>query len=417
MKILAITAFYPPHHSGGYELRCKDVLEGLRTKGHDIYIITTHCPIKNCNLHRDEFSTFRYLHRKSQASSIFARIYFDLLDLKFIDNLFTSTRPHIIYLSHLGDLSNAIIPYFSRREVPIVLDDGGLGSVLIAKNFTKMLYFEKGEADTRTRVYLKKIALLLINWLSNGLISTVNSWPSNLFVIYNSRSSKRYAEMNSVPTRNAGLIYSGIDLSKFVFKPRPNLSEPIQIIVPGRICKEKGTIDAVKLMSLLRDLKIQANLIIIGKVDSTDYYMEICNEIKNNNLNDIVFLDMVDQDRLTSLYLQSDICFFPSYQKYGLSRTPLEAMACGCILITYGNEGSHEIVQHCKTGFSVPEGDVDIAAKTIKERILQSNNIHSMVLQARSVIENHYSLDQYIHQFEKYLLSKVPQAIKMDIKK
>ncbi|MCZ7551705.1 MAG: glycosyltransferase family 4 protein [Anaerolineales bacterium] len=298
-----------------------------------------------------------------------------------------------------------------------MLDDGGLGSVLIAKNFTKMLYFEKGEADTRTRVYLKKIALLLINWLSNGLISTVNSWPSNLFVIYNSRSSKRYAEMNSVPTRNAGLIYSGIDLSKFVFKPRPNLSEPIQIIVPGRICKEKGTIDAVKLMSLLRDLKIQANLIIIGKVDSTDYYMEICNEIKNNNLNDIVFLDMVDQDRLTSLYLQSDICFFPSYQKYGLSRTPLEAMACGCILITYGNEGSHEIVQHCKTGFSVPEGDVDIAAKTIKERILQSNNIHSMVLQARSVIENHYSLDQYIHQFEKYLLSKVPQAIKMDIKK
>ncbi len=410
MKILAITASYPPHHAGGYELRCRNVIEGLRIRGHDIRLITTHCPEKNCNLHTEELATFRYLHEKSQATSFFNRIQSDLLDLKFIDHLFTCIEPDIIYLSHLGDLSNAIVPYISRKEIPAVLDDGGLGSVLIARSFRKMLYFNKGENDTRTRRNLKKFFLLLINWFSKGLINSVNTWPNNLSVIYNSLASKRYAEMNNIHTSNAGLIYSGIDLSTFIFKPRPKLNNPIQIIVPGRICREKGTKDAVKLMSLLKDFQIPAKLTIVGKIGSIEYYEEMRNEIKSENLDNILVLDMIDQDKLTSLYLQSDICFFPSYQKYGLSRTPLEAMACGCVLITYGNEGSDEIVQHRVTGYVIPEGDIYLVAKTIKEQLLQSDDAYSMTLRARSLVENRHSLDQYIDQIENYLLSRIPHT-------
>lgn len=220
--------------------------------------------------------------------------------------------------------------------------------------------------------------------------------------------------MNNIQTSNAGLIYSGIDLSTFIFKPRPKLNNPIQIIVPGRICREKGTKDAVKLMSLLKDFQIPAKLTIVGKIGSIEYYEEMRNEIKSENLDNILVLDMIDQDKLTSLYLQSDICFFPSYQKYGLSRTPLEAMACGCVLITYGNEGSDEIVQHRVTGYVIPEGDIYLVAKTIKEQLLQPSDVYSMILQARSLVENHHSLDQYIDQIENYLLSRIPQTAGMD---
>jgi glycogen(starch) synthase len=41
MKILAITNLYPPHEIGGYELRCRDVCDRLKSLGHDIHILTS----------------------------------------------------------------------------------------------------------------------------------------------------------------------------------------------------------------------------------------------------------------------------------------------------------------------------------------------------------------------------------------
>jgi len=41
MKILVLTNLYPPLSIGGYEERCRDVVEGLRERGHDILVLTS----------------------------------------------------------------------------------------------------------------------------------------------------------------------------------------------------------------------------------------------------------------------------------------------------------------------------------------------------------------------------------------
>ena len=40
MKILVVTNLYPPHHVGGYELGCRDVVEKLRARGHTVRVLT-----------------------------------------------------------------------------------------------------------------------------------------------------------------------------------------------------------------------------------------------------------------------------------------------------------------------------------------------------------------------------------------
>ena len=40
-RILAITNMYPPHHYGGYELICRDVVERLNERGHSTAVLTT----------------------------------------------------------------------------------------------------------------------------------------------------------------------------------------------------------------------------------------------------------------------------------------------------------------------------------------------------------------------------------------
>src|SRR5690606_29864011 len=130
-----------------------------------------------------------------------------------------------------------------------------------------------------------------------------------------------------------------IDTSVFTFHQRNGINEPLNIICPGRIEPRKGQIDAVRLVAMLNRQGISANLIIVGKVVSPDYMQEILGEIKYSNLEDQIQLSpMTSQEELAKLYHQTDICFFPSYQELGLSRVPLEAMACGCVLLSYGNE-------------------------------------------------------------------------------
>ena len=41
MKILVVSNFYPPHHIGGYELGCRDVVEKLRARGHTLRVLTS----------------------------------------------------------------------------------------------------------------------------------------------------------------------------------------------------------------------------------------------------------------------------------------------------------------------------------------------------------------------------------------
>ena len=41
MKILVVSNLYPPQHVGGYELGCRDVVEKLRARGHDVRVLTS----------------------------------------------------------------------------------------------------------------------------------------------------------------------------------------------------------------------------------------------------------------------------------------------------------------------------------------------------------------------------------------
>ena len=41
MRILVVSNLYPPHHQGGYELRCGQVVEGLRRRGHTVHVVAS----------------------------------------------------------------------------------------------------------------------------------------------------------------------------------------------------------------------------------------------------------------------------------------------------------------------------------------------------------------------------------------
>jgi len=116
---------------------------------------------------------------------------------------------------------------------------------------------------------------------------------------------------------------------------------------------------------------------------------------------------MLDYEQLPAIYQQADVCFFPSYWKSGLSRVPLEAMASGCAVISYGNEGSPEIIRNNETGYLIPEGDVEAAANLIGDLIAHPATYRSVTEKARAMVESRHSLEPYVDKIEAFLLEAV----------
>lgn len=222
----------------------------------------------------------------------------------------------------------------------------------------------------------------------------------------------QFAHKNGIPVENASVLYSGIDVQKFHLKSQNVFKKRVNILVPGRITPIKGTKDALSLFVKLKKEKIPINLTIIGKTFSKPYFCELQQIIQEIDLrHEISLLPMVSHEELVRIYQASDICFFPSYQKHGLSRVPLEAMASGCLVISYGNEGSNEIIQHLETGLLVSEGNIQLVAEWIKTLIEEPSAYWRMIQAARKKVEFEHNLDNYIDLIENILKDSLSKSI------
>ena len=403
MKILVIVDSYPPYHSGGYEIRCRDVVENLRKFGHEIIILTTIPPkfepyfINNI---------YRKLHKKNYKKTIINQIFHDYQDIKFLDSTIQRFNPDIIYLWHLINLSSAIIPYLSKKKYPIVYDEGGNGIQTFIKNEKNYLYFYYNKNDSIFKKEIKILFSILIQTLSNGLIPRKWSWPNNFFINFNNHYSLKLVEDKIGSHAKTSLIYPGIDLTKFLFEEKEELRFPVKIIVPGRIAEVKGIKEAINLVQFLNENGIHSILQIVGKITSEEYYSESLRYIRHHKLEEIVeILPMANQEILNNHYQESDICFFPSKQKIGLSRVPLEAMACGCVVITYGNEGAIKIIRNNFSGFIVNYFN---DSKEIITLLLNNPEFYKKIMiSARHEIEKKYELNKYVRSIEFFLSNVV----------
>ena len=403
LKILVITANYPPDHLGGYEIRVKDIIDGLAQRGHDIRVLTTRkTSSKGKSAEKNNYPILRKLHNRRNARFFPKEVVFDLVDTRFLTKQINTFKPDVFYLGHIYNLSKALLPYLAEQKVPIVVDEGGasLKGAWTEKGRWFRFIGDYGQQNLFIRK-LKPLVIKLVRLISKGRISNKWQWPENMQIIINSQNNLEKNLQLGIPMQNAIVIHSGIDLEVFTYLPRISFEQPLQILCPGRLEARKGIMDCVDLIGALNQSGIDARLTLVGPNNSEEYQQALNENINALGISEnVVILDMVSQKDLVHLYHAADICFFPSYQEVGFSRIPLEAMACGCIVISYGNEGSDEIIEKGKNGYLVKPKDYPEIIKIIN--LLQSSPNKYMEVSkfARRKIEQKYAINIYIDQIE-----------------
>ncbi len=335
----------------------------------------------------------------------------EIKDVIFVKRKVDGYRPDLIFVIHICDVAKTMVPYFADCGIPVAYYEGSIGMSFSYNHHGLWYPFAEGRPLSIAKVFLKRILVAACCAVSGGALKKQWAWPANMRGYFNSEGGRRLAKASGMPTEGSTVIRQGLDTELFTFAPRTEIRLPPSIVVPGRFEPAKGQRDAVRVVAALHRRGIKARLSLLGHVGVPSYLHLLEREINDLDLTEHVRImpTMIGHEQMPSVYQQADVCFFPSYHKSGLSQVPLEAMASGCAVVSYGNEGSAEVIEDGRTGYLVPEGDLEAAANRVGELITSPATYRSVVQSARAVVTSRYSLELYADKVEAFLLEAVGQ--------
>ena len=145
------------------------------------------------------------------------------------------------------------------------------------------------------------------------------------------------------PDEKIHVIYQGIDQNIYQKTNKPRLISEDYILHSGGLNPRKGLIYLIEALHILKD-KIPHKIYAIGDPDREN--KTIRNRIEKYELEDRIIVKKIDSfEELANLYSYASVFIYPSlYEGFGVP--PLEAMACGCPVITSDNSSLRELYRN-----------------------------------------------------------------------
>jgi glycosyltransferase involved in cell wall biosynthesis len=214
----------------------------------------------------------------------------------------------------------------------LIVDIIPLASLLSIRNRSRLVYFAQGFDESYHTNRIQKLLTKILYFFSLSImkirgIAVSNQLASMLREKYNARIT---------------VVENGIDLSNFYHDPDDELilskDDRKSVLVLSRNDHAKGVdiaVDVINKMS--NDLKKNIEVWICGEI--------LDNQIRKVKVKNFGWLGI---EKLRKLLSSADVFFYPT-RREGLPLMPLEAMACGCPVVTtravsYVRDGDNALV-------------------------------------------------------------------------
>jgi len=155
----------------------------------------------------------------------------------------------------------------------------------------------------------------------------------------------------------------GVDMT--IFRPIAAIDEnrhEIRLGYVGRLIEEKGALDFIQLIQMLKDAGANVSATVVGDGPLRHRIESVAERLN------IDYFQNIEQRDLAEVYQQLDIFIFPSRrQAESLGLVGIEAMACGVPVIAYRGTGPETYIEDRKSGFLVDPGDVTALQTAVAE--------------------------------------------------
>jgi colanic acid/amylovoran biosynthesis glycosyltransferase len=189
--------------------------------------------------------------------------------------------------------------------------------------------------------------------------------------------------------------HMGVDIERFRLKERYFNGSPVKVLTVGRLVEKKGLIYAIKAVSLLINKGHKIMYIIAGngplKSELNNLIMQL------GMIGKIKLIDSVEQSEVKAIMTDFDIFLLPSVtgsdgDQEGIPVVLMEAMSTGMPVISTYHSGIPEIVEDGKSGFLVPERDVNALAGRLEYLIKHPELWSEMGRVGHEFVEKHYDI-------------------------
>ena len=397
---------YPPHYIGGYELGCRNVVEGLRSRGHDVKVLTSRYPI---TVPSHENYVYRWLNARigwdaTRSNRFLVRLFKqEITNQLAFKRLYHLLKPQIVYIWNLGFISVSL-PFVAQRA-------GCRVCYFISDN-----WLSEWEADawhseiSRPPIHLFNRAIW---WAMRSVLCLAGLLPQTValdlsHVQFASEYLKRTALKKGKPVDNASVIHWGVDTSAFRYKT--TVTEPRRLLYVGQLVPHKGVHTVVQaLQRLVHDKGLSSvTLTLVGKGvpeewgDYEDSLRKLVNvlDLERN----VTFAGSRNREELPGIYSQHDILVFASTWEEPFSITVLEGMASGLAVVGTTTGGSAEIFEHVGNSLVFHKEKSDDCAKQI-ERLIKSPELYERIRRnGRETVEQKFKFDVMLDRIESSLL-------------
>ena len=407
MRILFLSNFYPPASRGGYEQWCQEVLEGLRSHGHDVVVITSdhgrnHFPTPDPpwvkrSLHLEmELSSFKnafrfFTHRKRHERE----------NLEHILDLIGGFKPDTAVVWGMWNLQRSI-PALAEELLPgrVVYYMGDYWPFLPGQFENYWNAPARNPLTGLPKLILKPFALRMLAREKRPELKLEH-------VIFATSFMQEEYRQKGISPKNCKVIYGAVDT-------RPYLNEPekpragFSLLSVGRLTPDKGIHTSIEAVGVLvRDNIRNVHLTVVGDGEP-EYLTHLQSLIARDHLDSFVdLLPAQPKETLPALYQQADIFLFTSIWPEPFGRVIVEAMASGATVIGTRVGGAAEILMEEENSLTFPPGDAAALAAQIK-RVMASPELRERLARAgRDTAVNKFDLARMTTEIESYLESLV----------
>ncbi|HEV3003049.1 MAG TPA: glycosyltransferase family 4 protein [Pirellulales bacterium] len=396
MKVLVVSNLYPPDFIGGYELCCRQVVDGLLDRGHDVRVLTsaprTPCPdqqhvhrlfkLANCYdasfLLHSSMATRSLWHAEANLASAF--------NVHVLARALERFRPDVVYFWNLVGL-------------------GGLGLVGCLRHLGTPWVWYLGDCVPR-----------LLCSPDGQLLEAVAAQFSRQVSGYYMPVSQRVVDENE----EAGVRLNGtVDIvPNWVVGPRPpertsyfRPGQTLRIVSAGQMGRHKGIDLLIGAARLLRDRGFENFAIdLYGKVmDPTIVPIALEQGVADR----VTFKGTCPQDKLVERYARHeyDVFAFPTWEREPFGCAPLEAAAYGCVMAISASCGIGEWFVdgvHCLKVERSARGFADLFQEILEGRLA----LEPIGRRASAVIWRDFRLDALLTRIEEALATaaRAPRA-------
>lgn len=382
---------YPPHHLGGYELSCRDVLRRWRANEHRVTVLTTDFRISDAVSVDDDAGIvvrreleWYWRDHAFLRPTLRARWGIERRNQRRLIDALDQVRPDVVSVWHLGGMSTGLLSTLVDHQVPVVH--------VICDEWP--IYAPN--VDAWMSSWSRRPLLARTVGRVTGVPTTVPPLPETGRLTFVS------GYLRDVVSRTLGwsdleadVVPSGIDLTDFPITKAGPRDWQGRLLCVGRVEPRKGFHVAVDALAELPGMTLD----ILGRADDA-YRDALLERAKDRGVADRVRLDVVARDALAERYRNADAVLFTSVWQEPFGLVPLEAMASGTPVVATGTGGSEEFCIDGVNCLLVPPDDPGALAAAVR-RLAADGDLRGRLQTGGARTASELTIERYAAHLER----------------